>query len=135
MRLLPSSRTPTQEVYPKYEILYFRKICYKSLLQSLPPNLPLKYVDSGLTITASDLDFIAQTPSNEDTSCNKIECEIVSGTDLRTIVQCEVELLSSGEYDVLLSLTQKIDSLEEDSYNFQIVAKVIFNIKFISSDS
>ena len=50
-------------------------------------------------------------------------------------MQCEVELLSSGEYDVLLSLTQKIDSLEEDSYNFQIVAKVIFNIQFISSDS
>ena len=83
-----------------------------------------------MTIKATDADLIAQKQTVEDTSCNQIKCDVVAvnlGPD--NIVQCEVELLSSGEYDVLLSLTQRIDNPDlglGDTYTFQIVAKVIF---------
>ena len=101
--------------------------------QTFPPGIPLKYVDSALTIKATDADFIAQKQTEEDTSCNQINCDVVAvnpGPD--NIVQCEVALLSSGEYDVLLSLTQRIDNADlglGDSYTFQIVAQVIFGHK------
>ncbi len=86
-----------------------------------------------MTIKATDADFIATKHFEEDTSCNEIKCDVVAvnpGPD--NIVKCEVELLSSGEYDVLLSLTQRIDNPDlglGDSYTFQIVAQVIFGYK------
>ena len=48
---------------------------------------------------------------------------------IEPIVKCEIEPLSSGEYDVLLSLIQRIDNPEldlGDTYTFQIVTQVKF---------
>ena len=88
--------------------------------------MPLKYVDPNLTIKSTDADFIAKKKSDEDTSCNQIKCKVES--DPKGIVQCEVEELQSpGEYDVLLSLNQRIDNPElalGDTYTFQIVTQV-----------
>ena len=87
-------------------------------------------VDPGLTIKATDIDFIAQKPSADDTSCNQIKCEVVAVEPVNDpIVKCEIEPLSTGEYDVLLSLIQRIDNPEldlGDTYTFKIVAQVQF---------
>ena len=87
-------------------------------------------VDPGLTISATDLDLIVKNPSAQDTSCNEITWAVIDETHLDPIIKCEVELLeSSGEYDVLLSLTQRLDNSDlglGDTYTFKIVTKVIF---------
>ena len=94
-------------------------------------------MDTDLTVIATDADFIAQKQSDDDTSCNQITCEVVAAEPIADpIVQCDVvELPESGEYDVVLSLTQRIDNPElglGDTYTFQIVTQVIFERKINS---
>lgn len=91
-------------------------------------------MDSDLTVKATDADFIAQKQSDDDTSCNQITCEVVAAElTADPIVQCEVvQLPESGEYDVVLSLTQRIDNPElglGDTYTFQIETQVTLEHK------
>lgn len=91
-------------------------------------------MDSDLTVKATDADFIAQKQSDDDTSCNQIRCEVVAAEPTPDpIVQCEVvQLPESGEYDVVLSLTQRIDNPElglGDTYTFQIETQVTLEHK------
>ena len=95
--------------------------------QDFPPNVPLFYADSGLTGAAADRDLMAANPSQQDTSCNQIKCEVfASETD--PLLQCELELKSSGEYEVQFTLKERLDNPElgiGDTYICHIVAKVI----------
>ena len=91
-------------------------------------------MDTDLTVKATDADFIAEKQSDDDTSCNQITCEVVAAEPIADpIVQCEVvQLPESGEYDVVLSLTQRIDNPDlslGDTYTFQIVTQVILKPK------
>ena len=81
------------------------------------------FVDPQLAITATDGDFVVANPQSEDTSCARVQCEVVA--DPEQIISCSTQPRPDEEgYDVLVSLTKRIDYLSQDSYEFTLQTKV-----------
>ena len=81
------------------------------------------FVDPQLAITATDGDFVVANPQAEDTSCAVVQCEVVA--DPEQIISCSTQPRpGEGGYDVLVSLTKRIDYLSQDSYEFTLQTKV-----------
>ena len=96
-----------------------------SISKSLPPNVPLHFIDSDLTITVTDHDYVNPSPPrpDDDTSCDEVQetCEVVD-TDL---IDCKTEATAEeGVYNVILSLNKRIDDYSNESLTFKIRAKV-----------
>ena len=98
-----------------------------SVSKALPPNVPLHFIDSSLTILAFDRDFILpSTTDDADTSCNEIQevCDV--NDEWKDVIECTTEksLEAEGVYNVIISFKKRVDYISEDSLNFNVTVKV-----------
>ena len=100
-----------------------------SVSKALPPNVPLHFIDSNLTILAFDRDFILPNTSRDDadTSCNEIQevCDV--NDEWKDVIECTTEKsleAEEGRYNIIISFKKRVDYISEDSLNFNVTVKV-----------
>ena len=98
-----------------------------SVSKALPPNVPLHFIDSNLTILAFDRDFILPNRDDSDTSCNEIQevCDV--NDEWKDVIECTTEKsleAEEGVYNVIISFKKRVDYISEDSLNFNVTVKV-----------
>ena len=100
-----------------------------SVSKALPPNVPLHYIDSNLTILAFDRDFILPNTSRDDadTSCNEIQevCDV--NDEWKDVIECTTEKsleAEEGVYNVIISFKKRVDFISENSLKFLLTVKV-----------
>ena len=98
-----------------------------SVSKALPPNVPLHFIDSNLTILAFDRDFILPNRDDSDTSCNEIQevCDV--NDEWKDVIECTTEKsleAEEGVYNVIISFKKRVDFISENSLKFLLTVKV-----------